>query len=282
MTTPISNGSTAEIIGSRCRRGRSGGAGISTSTPPYGPVDARRPVELDAVVRGDGLDGAQVVADRQRQVAEQGGLARAQDRRRDDRRVADDDPVLRAEVGDRDHVADRDAGVAAGRLLVLDDDVVVRVATERVVAVAQRVLGLGAGRGGHDEGGAERLRGHRERGVDRVDERQPVARPDVDVGHPVVPARRLAGPRDLEGAAVGDRAQERQGVGDVTERGRRFDVEHHVGGAVGAVHDLDAELHRIEGTDGLRSRVTWGTTSPSDGSELTLGDLTRARSRGGT
>ncbi len=159
-----------------------------------GPVDARRTVELDPVLRGDGFDGAQVVADRQREVAEQGGVARAQERRRNDRRVADDDPVLRAEVGDRDHVADRDAGVMARRLLVLDDDVVVRLATERVVAVAQRVLGLGAVRGGDGKGRAERLRSNRERRVDRVDERQTIARADVDIRHPVVPARRLAGP----------------------------------------------------------------------------------------
>ena len=94
-----------------------------------------------------GFDGADVVADRQRQVADLGRLPGSQHGRRGDRRATDDDAVLRAEVGDRDDVGDGDAGVAAGGLLVLDDDVVVGVATQAVVAVAQRVLGLGAADG---------------------------------------------------------------------------------------------------------------------------------------
>ena len=209
--------------------------------------DPRRAVELDAVARRQRLDGADVVADRQRQVADLRRLPGPQHGRRGDRRVADDDAVLRAEVGDRDDVGDRDAGVVARGLLVLDDDVVVGVATEPVVAVAQRVLGLGAGRRRHDERRAERLGRRREDGVDRVDERQPVAGAHVDVGDAVVAARRLAGAGDRQRAAVV--VEEREGVGHIAERRPRLDLEHDVGGAAGTMGDLDEQLHRSDGTD---------------------------------
>ena len=101
---------------------------------------AWRPVELDAVARGNGLDGAEVVADLEAEVADRRVLAGPQHLRRRDRDAVDDDAVLGAEIGDRHDVGDVDAAVPPARLLVLDDDVAVEVAPEEVVAVAQLVL----------------------------------------------------------------------------------------------------------------------------------------------
>ena len=111
MPMPRTTGIAAEIAGSRCLRGRSGGAGSSTFDAAVRPGHAWRPVELDAVARGDGLDGAQVVADLEAEVADLGVLAGPQHLRRGDRDAVDDDAVLRAEVGDRHDVGDVDAAV---------------------------------------------------------------------------------------------------------------------------------------------------------------------------
>ena len=203
MTMPSSTGRTALIIGRRWRRGRSGGAGSSTSTPPYGRVT--RGGRLNSTRLRDASASTARTWSRidSVEVADLGRLPGPQHGRRGDRRAADDDAVLRAEVGDRDDVGDRDAGVAAGGLLVLDDDVVVGVATRagcrRSAAGTRSRRPIGDG---HDERRAERLGRRREDGVDRVDERQPVAGAHVDVGDAVVAARRLAGAGDRQRAAV--------------------------------------------------------------------------------
>ena len=254
MKTPSSTGTTAEIIGSRCLRGRSGGAGSSTGTPPYGRA-----------TRGGRLNSTRLRE------------ATASTARRWSRIDSRRSPISaswpgRSTVGVEIALAATTTPFFEPRsvivttsvtlmrawrmqgLLVLDDDVAVEVVTEHVVAIPQGVLGsLFVAAGDHKRRG-DRFRRHGEEGVDRVDERQAVARADVDVSDTVVAAGGLARAGHAERGPVAHLVQERQGVGDVTERGAGLDLERDVGRDVGAVDDLDQQPMGSDGTDAPRGR----------------------------